>query len=104
MQRAAFKMKLFEGFESEYKKRHDELWPELKKVLRDKGIKNYSIFLDEETHILFGYLTIETPARLEELSDEPVVKKWWEYMKDIMETNDDHSPVTLSLKEVFYLA
>lgn len=103
MQRVGFKMKLFKGKEAEYKKRHDEIWPELKLLLENAGIKEYSIFLDEETNTLFGYLTIGDKSKLEKLPDEPVMKKWWDYMKDIMETNEDHSPVNIPLKEVFYL-
>jgi L-rhamnose mutarotase len=103
MQRVAFKMKLFRGFEAEYKKRHDEIWPELLSLLKNTGIRDYSIFLDEETNILFGYLTIENAGRLDKLPAEPVIKKWWAYMKDIMETNRDNSPVSIPLKEVFYL-
>ena len=103
MQRLAFKMKLFKGKEAEYKRRHDEIWPELKSLLKQAGIKEYSIFLDEETNILFGYLTISDKRELDKLPDNPVMKKWWAYMKDIMETNDDNSPVNISLKEVFYL-
>ncbi|MES1219160.1 MAG: L-rhamnose mutarotase [Bacteroidota bacterium] len=103
MQRVAFKMKLFKGFEAEYKKRHDEIWPELQALLKNKGVNDYSIFLDEETNILFGYLTIDNPEKMDELPQEPVVKKWWSYMKDIMETNPDNSPVSIPLKEVFYL-
>jgi L-rhamnose mutarotase len=103
MERVAFKMKLFKGCEAEYKRRHDELWPELKELLKKTGIRRYSIFLDEETNILFGYLTIDDAKKLDELPNEPVMKKWWHYMKDIMETNKDNSPVTISLKEVFYL-
>ena len=103
MQRVAFKMKLFKGKEAEYKKRHDELWPDLKLLLKNAGVKDYSIFLDEETNILFGYLTIDDAMKLDELPDEPVMKKWWAYMKDIMETNEDNSPVNIPLKEVFFL-
>jgi L-rhamnose mutarotase len=103
MQRIAFKMKLFKGCEAEYKKRHNEIWPELQSLLKNAGIKDYSIFLDEESDILFGYLTIEDAMMLDKLPDEPVMKKWWAHMKDIMETNDDHSPVSIPLKEVFYL-
>jgi L-rhamnose mutarotase len=103
MQRVAFKMKLFKGFEAEYKKRHDAIWPELQSLLKNSGIREYSIFLDEQTNILFGYLTIENARKLDKLPAEPVIKKWWAYMKDIMETNDDNSPVSISLKEVFYL-
>lgn len=103
MQRIAFKMKLFKGAEEEYKRRHDALWPELKSLLKQAGIKDYSIFLDEETNILFGYLTITDKTKLDDLPNEPVMKKWWDYMKDIMETNEDNSPVNIPLKEVFYL-
>jgi L-rhamnose mutarotase len=103
MQRIAFKMKLNKGREEEYKKRHDALWPELKTSLTEAGIKHYSIFLDEETNYLFAYLTIEDADHLNELPKQKIMQKWWGYMKDIMETNDDNSPVSISLKEVFYL-
>ncbi len=103
MQRVAFKMKLFKGFEDEYRKRHDEIWPELKSLLKSNGIQDYSIFLDEETNILFGCLIIENENKLDELPHYPVMKKWWAYMKDIMETNEDNSPISIPLKEVFYL-
>jgi L-rhamnose mutarotase len=103
MQHVAFKMKLFKGCKDEYKKRHDELWPELKELLKQTGITDYSIFLDEETNVLFGYLTIEDAKKLNELSQHEIMKKWWNYMKDIMETNEDNSPVSIPLKEVFYL-
>ena len=101
--RIAFKMKLRKGFEAEYKKRHNEIWPELKTLLNETGIADYSIFLDEETDDLFAYFTIEDEEKLNELPHKEMMKKWWEFMKDIMETNDDHSPVSLPLKEVFYL-
>jgi len=103
MPRVAFKMKLFKGCEEEYKRRHDELWPELKTLLIGAGIKEYSIFLDEETNVLFGYLTVDDKKKLDELPTHPVMQKWWAYMKDIMETNEDNSPVNIPLKEVFYL-
>jgi L-rhamnose mutarotase len=103
MQRVAFKMKLFKGKENEYKKRHDEIWSELKQLLKRTGINDYSIFLDETTNDLFACLTIDDSVKLDELVNEPVMKKWWSYMKDIMETNEDNSPVSIPLKEVFYL-
>ena len=103
MQRIAFKMKLYKGKEDEYKKRHDEIWNELKELLKQTGIKDYSIFLDETSNDLFAYLTIDDAKKLDALPNEAVMKKWWSYMKDIMETNEDDSPVTIPLKEVFYL-
>ena len=103
MQRVAFKMKLFNDCEGEYKKRHDAIWPELKALLKETGVEDYSLFLDEETNILFGVFQIDNTLKLDELPRHPVMKKWWAYMKDIMESNDDNSPVTTPLKEVFYL-
>jgi L-rhamnose mutarotase len=101
--RVAFKMKLKAGFEDEYRKRHEALWPELLHLLKNSGIGNYSIFLDRETNILFAVQTIEGAQSSQDLSDNDIVKKWWAYMSDIMETNADNSPVTESLTEVFHL-
>jgi len=104
MQRVAFKMKLHPGCEAEYRRRHDAIWPELVDLLKATGIREYSIFLDEETHILFGVLWADDPQKLDTLPKNPIMRKWWDYMKDLMDTNPDHSPQTQPLQEVFYLA
>jgi len=104
MDRVAFKMKLFPGCEAEYKRRHDEIWPELSALLKQAGISEYSIFLDEETGCLFGFLRVEDSGLLESLPTQAVMQKWWTYMGDIMESNPDNSPVSTPLKEVFYLS
>ena len=101
--RVAFKMQLFSGFETEYKKRHDELWPELKQLLKSNGISEYSIFLDEATNNLFGFLKATDVKLLDDLPAHPVMQRWWKYMGDIMESNPDNSPVSIPLEEVFYL-
>jgi L-rhamnose mutarotase len=103
MQRIAFKMKLFKGKEEEYKKRHDEIWPELASLLKEAGVQDYSIFLDEETGSLFGVLKIADATMLDTLPEQPIMKKWWAYMQDIMESNADNSPVSIPLRDVFYL-
>lgn len=103
MNRVAFKMQLNKGAEAEYKKRHDQLWPDLEQLLKATGISEYSIFLDETTNSLFGVLKAEDPKALDELSSNPVMQKWWAYMKDIMDSNPDNSPVSIPLEEVFYL-
>ncbi len=103
MQRIAFKMQLHPGQTEEYKRRHDNLWPELSQLLSETGIREYSIFLDEETSNLFAILKIEDPTWLERLPEHPVMQRWWAYMKDIMATYPDNSPVSTPLKEVFHL-
>jgi len=97
-------MKLYPGFAGEYKKRHDEIWPELIGLLKQAGINDYSIFIDEETNSLFGILKANDPKLLNDLPNHAVMQRWWRYMSDIMETNPDNSPVNIPLKEVFYLA
>ncbi len=103
MQRIAFKMKLSPGFQEEYKKRHDDISEHLKTLLSSKGIKDYSIFFDKETNSLFGVLKIEDEGQMESLPSYPLMQKWWDYMKDIMESNPDNSPVSVPLTEMFYL-
>ena len=103
MSRIAFKMQLKPGFETEYRSRHDALWPELAQALRDAGIRDYSIFLDEETRTLFAVQKRTDDSTTEQLSELPIVKKWWASMAPLMEVNADHSPVTKPLREVFHL-
>ncbi|MGQ1948520.1 L-rhamnose mutarotase [Geofilum sp. OHC36d9] len=102
-QRIAFKMFLKPGFRDEYKKRHDEIWPELAALIRSSGVYDYSIFLDEETNTLFGYQKQSGNSSSQDLGTNPIVQKWWARMVDIMETNPDNSPVTVFLDEVFYM-
>jgi L-rhamnose mutarotase len=103
MQRIAFTMKLFPGYEAEYRRRHETIWPDLQSLLKEAGITEYSIFLDEETLLLFAYMVVADPGKLDQLPGHPVMQKWWDQMKDIMDSHPDHSPVTRPLKEVFYM-
>ncbi len=103
MKRIAFTMKLHKGSEEEYKKRHHEIWDELKDLLYSKGITDYSIFLNESTGDLFGTLKIDDEEKLNQLAQHPVMQRWWAFMKDMMETNKDNSPVSVPLQQVFYL-
>lgn len=103
MKRVAFKMKLYPGFREEYKRRHDAIWPELAKKIKDSGVSDYSIFLDEETNTLFAVQKVSGENGSQDIGGEEIVQKWWKYMADIMETNPDNSPISIELEEVFYL-
>lgn len=103
MRRVSFKMKLKPGNEKEYKNRHDHIWPELRSVLIQAGIRDYSIYLDRNTLTLFAVQRLEEDNSVDDLPHKEIMKKWWDYMKDIMETNPDHSPVTYPLIEVFHM-
>ena len=103
MQRHAFKMKLKPGVAAEYKKRHDEIWPELAAELRAAGISDYSIFLDEETLTLFAVQKLSDNNTAAALPDSPIVRKWWRAMAPLMEVHSDNAPVVKPLREVFHL-
>lgn len=96
-------MKLKSGAVAEYKKRHDEIWPELQKELRAAGISDYSIFLDEETLTLFAVQKLADNNTAADLPQNPIVRKWWDFMAPLMETNPDKSPATKPLREIFHL-
>ena len=103
MKRLAFKMHLLEGKKDEYIKRHNEIWPELSQLLKDAGVSEYSIFLDEETNTLFAFQKVSGDGSSQDLGQTEIVQKWWATMADIMKTNPDNSPVSIPLEEVFYM-
>ena len=96
-------MFLHPGQAEEYRRRHDAIWPELKALLREKGVQKYSIWLDPETNLLFATLERRNDHGMDDLPSHPVMRRWWEHMKDIMVANPDGSPVTAPLAEMFHL-
>ena len=103
MQRYAFKMFLNPGKADEYRRRHDAIWPELRALMREKGVRNYSICLDAENGLLFAYLERAEDHTMNDLPLHPVMRRWWDFMKDIMAANPDGSPMAADLIEVFHL-
>jgi len=103
MEKFAFKMNLNPGCRAEYQKRHDEIWPELVTLLKDAGVSDYSIHLDEETNILFGVLWREDTHKMDTLPDHEIMQKWWAHMADIMETKQNNEPVAVPLTPVFHM-
>ena len=91
MKREAFKMYLKPGFEKEYQK-----------LLKANGVSDYSIFWDQETNVLYA-VQKNDGAGSQDMGDNEIVKKWWDYMADIMAVNPDNSPVSIPLEEVFYM-
>src|SRR5690625_1313618 len=85
---------------AEYKKRHDELWTEMKRIIKEHGAHNYSIFVNKGTGELFAYLELDQENRWDEIGKTEICKKWWKYMKPLMKTNPDNGPVSVDLEEV----
>ncbi|MGN1343136.1 MAG: L-rhamnose mutarotase [Traorella sp.] len=84
MERYAWRGYVKEGCVEEYKRRHDQIWPQMKEVLKEAGIENYTIFLDG--YDLFGYYECKYGADFAQKiqNESEVVKEWNEYMKDIL--------------------
>lgn len=102
-ERYAFQMQLHPGMEDTYRRRHDEIWPELLDLLHDAGISAYEIWLHPETHMLFGVLTRTADHGMDDLPTHPVMQRWWAHMADIMDTTDDNAPVAVPLTRVFHM-
>lgn len=102
-EKIAFKMRLSPGMEAEYRRRHDEIWPELSVLLVDAGISDYSIHLDRETDTLFAVLWRRKDHAMDALPAHPVMQRWWAYMADIMATHPTNEPVVVPLVTVFHM-
>ena len=95
-------MKLYPGFREEYRKRHNEIWPELVRLLKETGVGNYSIWLDEETNTLFAYQ--EQKGESSSRISGPVrLFRNGEIYGRYNGNKSDNSPVSIPLKEVFYM-
>jgi L-rhamnose mutarotase len=103
MERIGFTMKLFPGKAEEYRRRHAAIWPELTALLRDAGISDYGIYLDPATNTLFATLNRKSGHRMDDLPHNPIMRRWWDHMKDIMASNLDGSPVTEPLAPMFHM-
>jgi L-rhamnose mutarotase len=103
METVAFRMTLKPGMREEYERRHREIWPELAEALRDAGIRDYRIFLDESTGHLFACYQRTATHTTDALPSLPIMRKWWDFMAELMETHADHAPVVVPLTPVFHL-
>jgi L-rhamnose mutarotase len=103
METIAFRMILNRGKADEYKSRHDAIWPELSSLLRESGVTDYSIWLDEETHHLFAVLRRTADHSMDALPANAIVRRWWDFMSDIMEVLPDNTPIQVPLQKMFHL-
>ena len=103
MIRKAFRMYVNPDAHAEYERRHRPIWQELEAALKDHGVRSYSIFLETDSDQLFGYAEIESEERWAAIADTDVCKRWWAFMSDVMPSNDDSSPISTDLKEVFHI-
>lgn len=104
MIRKAFTMHVHADAHAEYERRHAALWPEMEAALREHGVRSYSIFLDPVRNLLFAYAEVGSEARWQAIAETAACRRWWTYMRDVMETNPDDSPRSEEMREVFHLS
>lgn len=103
MIRKGFRMAVNEGAAAEYERRHRPIWADLEQVLFEHGVRTYTIFLDPATHDLFGYVEVDDEEQWNRIADTEVCRRWWTFMRDIMPSHPDHSPISRDLREVFHI-
>ena len=102
-ERIAFRMVLNPGQAAEYRRRHDEIWPQMLAALREAGISDYTIWLDPETNHLFATLVRTDDHGMDDLPHTEINRHWWDFMADIMEVGDRNEPVVVPLQRVFHM-
>lgn len=102
-EKRAFRMFLNPGQAAEYRRRHDAIWPELVALLQESGIRDYSIYLDQEHHVLYAVLRLVPGHTIDRLPEHPVMRRWWAHMADLMRTQADGAPLVEPLPCLFHL-
>ena len=82
----SFALHLKPGCEAEYRRRHDELWPEMRDLLFSRGLVHYEISLHPETSLLFAFIVRRKDHSMDGMTDHPVAQRWRAHMADILET------------------
>ena len=97
-------MTLKEGKLEEYKRKHDEVWPEISEILRSSGVTNYSIYYDKKDNTLIEYMELTDDNTFDQMEELETIKKWNIFMKDLLVTTskEDASPIVDELLEVFH--
>ncbi|MEN8116689.1 MAG: L-rhamnose mutarotase [Bacteroidota bacterium] len=103
MERITFKLKLNEDYKEEYENRHNPVWPELESEFLENGVKEYFIFIDDETNELFGVINVESEEHWQKISESEVVARWREHMKPFFETDEKGAPKLNRMREVFHI-
>ncbi|SJZ85079.1 L-rhamnose mutarotase [Consotaella salsifontis] len=103
MIRKAFVMQVFPDRHEEYERRHDAIWPDLARTLKEHGAHSYGIWLDAKRSLLFAHVEIESEERWAAVAKTEVCQRWWAFMADVMPANPDNSPVSEDLRAVFFL-
>ena len=99
----AFRMNMNPGEAETYRRRHDDIWPELSQALITAGVIDYRIFLDPESDHLFAVMTRRVDHTLADLPGTDVMQRWWAMMADVMQAGPDNVPVQVDLAPVFHL-
>jgi L-rhamnose mutarotase len=99
----AFCLRLRPGTEAEYRRRHDEIWPEMRAMMQDAGILHYEIHLRREDGSLFAFIVRKPGSSMAAFPSNPVWQRWQKHMADILIQDAGGGPLRTPLERVFRL-
>lgn len=97
----AFRMTLVDGQIELYRKRHDEIWPELEAALRRAGVLEYRIFNEPGSSDLFAVMRRKKAHGLDALAASTIMRRWWDMMADVTTTGPDGIPIQRELRQAY---
>ena len=103
MERILFTMEIFPGTEAEYKRRHDEIWPEMVEALRDSGVANYSLFRRGTEIIAYAECTPDAVTAFRTAGATDVNRRWATWFQDVISRISDADGNLLRVEEVWHM-
>jgi len=101
MKRLLFKLKLYEQQEQKFVESYNAMWPELKELFEDIGIREYSIFLDAKSLTIYETMKVNDAAIFDLLSKHQTTIMWYLILGDLVETDKNNIPIRICLNEIY---
>jgi L-rhamnose mutarotase len=103
LERTCFTFTIKPGTEDEYKRRHDEIWPEMVSALRESGISNYSLFRRGLEVIAYAECEPDAATAFAKMGATDVDRRWSEWFEEVLERRFGDDGEAMSVPEVWHL-
>lgn len=103
MERVCFTFELYEGAEDEYKRRHDEIWPDLVADIKAAGFSNYSLFRRGSQIVAYAEVSPDLETAMGALASSEANGRWAAWFEDLIVNLTDSQGRLMSMQEVWHL-
>jgi L-rhamnose mutarotase len=103
MERVCFTFEIRPGMADEYKRRHDEIWPELVEAIQDAGLRNYSLFRRGQQVIAYVECHPDAATAFAKIGAADVNRRWAEWFQDVIVALTDDDGNLFRADEVWHL-